>query len=608
LDLGLLLAGSSMRGEFESRLKTVMTAVQTSTERVILFIDEAHTLLGGQGEAANLLKPALARGSLRTIAATTHAEFRKYFERDAALTRRFHVVQVEEPSESQAIQMMRPLAPLLERHHGVRILDEAIEAAVRLSRRYVPGRQLPDKAVSLLDTACARVSTAQNATPPAIEDCRHSIVVIEGEINALEREHAASLLHEDRSAALFDQLASAEMQLADLEDRWKEEKRFVQEASSLRQAMEAGGDEAYLRALSKQLECLSKELGVRQGDAPLVPANVDARVMAQVIAEMTGIPVGRMLRNEIHTVLTLRNLLEERVVGQSHAIETIARRVASARAGLEDPTRPTGVFLLTGPSAVGKTETALALADALYGGERNAVVLNMSEFQEAHSVSTLKGAPPGYVGYGEGGVLTEAVRRRPYCVLLLDEMEKANADVLELFYQVFDKGVLEDAKGRRVDFRNTLILMTCNEGADTIERLCPDDREWPNPERLRQALDLQLREAFKPAFLSRVVVAPYYPLRKSSLRHITELKLEKLRRRLQRSHGIRLECSEALIDEVTERSLETNNGARGIDQILTGDIIPEISERILLSMADRRSIAIVLADVASNGSFRYQVS
>jgi type VI secretion system protein VasG len=608
LDLGLLLAGSSMRGEFEARLKAVMTAIQSSAQRIILFIDEAHTLLGGQGEAANLLKPALARGNLRTIAATTHAEFRKYFEQDAALTRRFQVVQVEEPSEEHAIQMMRPLAPLLEQHHAIRILDNALEAAVRLSRRYVPGRQLPDKAVSLLDTACARVSAAQNATPPVIEDCRRLISVIEYEVNALERERAGGASHEDRLAALFDQLATAEMRLADLEDRWKEERRLLQDTARVRRSMDVNGEEESSRILLNQLEQLDTELNALQGEAPLVPAKVDARMIAQVIGEITGIPVGQMLRNEIHTVLTLRNMLEERVVGQSHAIEIIARRVASARAGLEDPTRPTGVFLLTGPSAVGKTETALALADALFGGERNAVILNMSEFQEAHSVSTLKGAPPGYVGYGEGGVLTEAVRRRPYCVLLLDEMEKANADVLEIFYQVFDKGVLEDAKGRRVDFRNCLILMTCNEGAETIERLCPEDKDWPDPDRLRRALDQQLRATFKSAFLSRVVVVPYYPLRKSTLRHIVELKMESLRRRLERTHGIQLHCSEALIDEVTGRSRETDNGARGIDQILTGTIIPEISERILLSMADRRTISAILADVNGTGSFRYQIS
>jgi type VI secretion system protein VasG len=607
LDLGLLLAGASMRGEFESRLKGVMNEVQSSKNSIILFIDEAHMLIGGGGQAdtANLLKPALARGDFRTIAATTHAEYRKYFEKDGALARRFQVVTVEEPGEQQAIQMLRPLVPILERHHGVRLMDDAITSAVRLSRRYIIGRQLPDKAVGILDTACANVAAAQNATPQPIETWQDRISFLEAEIRSLERERATGMDHAARLTELFDELAGAETQMADLEDRLVEERRLVRKSLELRATIDSSVPEEGHSLAIDELAAVTAELGAVQGESPLVPAFVDARVVAEVISGQTGIPVGRMLRSEIHSVLNLRSLLAERVVGQDHALETIARRVISARAGVDDPGRPTGVFLLVGPSGVGKTETALALADALYGGERNAVVLNMSEYQEAHSVSGLKGAPPGYVGYGEGGVLTEAVRRRPYCVLLLDEMEKAHADVMELFYQVFDKGVLEDSQGRVVDFRNTLILLTSNVATDLIHKVSTQDRKLLDSPRVQDALGTELRRVFKPAFLGRLVTIPYYSLRAVDLHNIAELKVQKIAQRLREAHGVRLEYSERLIEEITARCGETESGARNIDHILTGTLIPDVSERILCTLADERKIARMRVDVSPSGAFRY---
>ncbi len=607
LDHGLLLAGASMRGEFESRLKAVIEEVKGSRRPVILFIDEAHTLIGGsdRGDIANLLKPALARGELRTIAATTHAEYRKYFEKDAALARRFQVVAVEEPSERQAIQMLRPLVPLLERHHGVRIEGEAIESAVGLSHRYITGRRLPDKAIAVIDTACARVASAQNSTPRPLEDCQHRIAVLEGELAELERERAVNEVAEDRMADLFDRLAREETQLADLEDRCREEKELVRQVLDIRAQVVAGAPEETSQ-LSDQLRMITAALAAVQGDSRLVPATVDARVVAEVISESTGIPAGRVLQSELHAVLNLRNLLAERVVGQARALEIISKRIVSARAGLEDPGRPTGVFLLAGPSGVGKTETALALADVLYGGERNAVILNMSEYQEAYSISGLKGSPPGYAGYGEGGVLTEAVRRRPYTVLLLDEMEKAHPDVHELFYQVFDKGVMEDSVGRSIDFRNTLILMTSNAGAATIQRMCSAD-PGVRPEQLREGIAAELRSIFKPALLSRMVVAPYYPIGDTVLRRIVELKLEKMAGRLQSAHNVRLDYTERVLDEVAALCMDEHSGARDIDHVLTETVIPEISERILLASAHRKPIQCVYVDAAPGGIFRYRL-
>lgn len=608
LDLGLLLAGASARGEFESRIKRVMAEVQASPQPIILFIDEAHTLVGGSGEsnAANLLKPALARGDLRTIAATTYTEYRKYFEKDPALARRFQVVAVEEPTEDQAIEMLRRLAPLLERHHGVRLQREAVDAAVRLSHRYVTGRRLPDKAIGVLDTACSRVSMAQKATPPAIEDSQHRIAVLEGELGELEKDRLAGEDVDTLLQRLFDEMAVAETQLADLEDRCREERTLVGKINRLRADLEKLGDSEDAAGLRLQLAEVNAGLAAVQGDAPLIPAQVDSRVVAEVISASTGIPVGRMLKSEISTVLNLRNLLAERVVGQPRALDAIAKRIVSARAGLEDPCRPTGVFLLAGPSGVGKTETALALADLLYGGERNAVILNMSEYQEAYSISGLKGSPPGYVGYGDGGVLTEAVRRRPYCVLLLDEIEKAHPDVLELFYQVFDKGVMEDSQGRPVDFRNALILMTTNAGADIIRQM--DDGNSAMREReLWNTLTDELRRVFKPALLARMIVVPYNTIGDTVLHQIVELKLGKIQQRLLDSHGVQVHYSDRVVEEVVMRCVDNESGARNVDHILTGTVIPELAERILCATVDRKPIERISMDTGTSGAFRYRI-
>lgn len=613
LDLGLLQAGAGVRGQFEERLKAVISEVSRPDRRIILFIDEAHALIGGggaagQNDAANLLKPALARGELRTIAATTYSEYRKYFERDAALARRFQVVRVEEPDEAQAICMVRGVALAAEKHHGVRVLDEAVQAAVRLSHRYVTGRQLPDKAVNVLDTACAKVALEQTTTPPALEDCHRHIELLEQEIDALRRETEAGGLHKDRLDELFNTLASAETQMADLEDRCQEERKLVYRLIALRKELEGARDAEGPRAARVEFDAVAQELAEMQGESPLIQPFVDERTVAEVVSNWTGIPVGHMVRDELNTVLNLHNLLGTRVIGQNQALEAIARRIRTSRAGLEDPDRPTGVFLLVGPSGVGKTETALALADVLYGGERNAVVINMSEYQEAHSVSGLKGSPPGYVGYGEGGVLTEAVRRRPYCVLLLDEMEKAHPDVMELFYQVFDKGKMEDSQGREVNFRNTIILMTSNAGSGTIQRLCArPNYPPPAPEELQAALGPELRSVFKPALLGRMIVVPYYPIGGNILRQIAELKLEKIGKRLAESYRIAFQYSEALVDYIVDRCVEVENGARNVDQILTGVLLPEISRRLLGAAATRGSFHRIFADIGAAGGIRYTV-
>jgi len=607
LDVGLLQAGAGVRGEFESRIKAVIAAVKTSGQNVILFIDEAHTLIGsggasGQNDAANLLKPALARGDIRTIAATTHAEYRKYFERDAALARRFEVVRVDEPDESQAIRMLRGITPVMEQHHRVRVLDEAVEAAVRLSHRYVTGRQLPDKAVSVLDTACARVALSQTTTPPVIEDCRHLIETLEQEIDALRREAAAGADHSVRLDDASNELAAAETRLADLEDRCGEERQLVATLIGLRSELEEEPERA--PSTRPRFDAAAAQLAEVQGDAPMIRPFVSARAVAEVVSSSTGIPAGHMVQSELHNVLNLQNLLAARVVGQDQALEMIARRIRTARAGLEDPRRPTGVFLLVGPSGVGKTETALALADVLYGGESNAVVINMSEYQEAHSVSGLKGSPPGYVGYGEGGVLTEAVRRRPYCVLLLDEIEKAHPDVMELFYQVFDKGNMEDAQGREIDFRNSMIFLTSNTGAATIHNLC-DQGNAPLPmEDLQRALWPELRSVFKPALLGRMVVVPYFPLGSQGLRRIIELKLDKIRTRLESAYRIEFAYSDGLVDEIAGRCVETESGARNIDQILTGTLLPEISRRLLSATASGVRFRRIFAETSPSGAFR----
>jgi type VI secretion system protein VasG len=601
LDLGLLQAGASMKGEFENRLRQVIDEVQASPKPIILFIDEAHTLIGaggaaGQGDAANLLKPALARGTLRTIAATTWAEYKKYFEKDPALTRRFQVIKVDEPSEDKAVLMIRGLAPVLEKHHKVQLLDEALEAAARLSHRYIPSRQLPDKAVSLIDTACARVAISQHATPPALEDCQRRISALESELAIIERESAIGIDHQQRKIDIEANLTSEKDGLARLEAAYKKEKKIVDEILELRRQLRLDGEaipgkEGEARpeeikmedrdALLAKLRESEKELSAIQGDDPLILPSVDEQAVASVLADWTGIPVGRMVKNEIQAVLSLADSLEKRVIGQRHGLEAIAKRIQTSRAGLDNPSKPIGVFLLAGPSGVGKTETALALSEALYGGESNIITINMSEFQEAHTVSTLKGAPPGYVGYGEGGILTEAVRRRPYSVVLLDEVEKAHPDVHEIFFQVFDKGMMEDGEGRLIDFKNTIILLTTNVGSDLITNMCKDPEMMPSPEGVAKALRQPLLKVFPAALLGRLVVIPYYPLSDAMLRSIIRLQLSRIQQRVGANRAITFGYDDSVVDLIASRCTELESGGRMVDAILTQTLLPEISREIL---------------------------
>ncbi|KVD67914.1 type VI secretion system ATPase TssH [Burkholderia ubonensis] len=595
LDVGLLQAGASMKGEFEQRLRQVIEEVQAAQQPVILFIDEAHTLVGaggsaGTGDAANLLKPALARGTLRTIAATTWAEYKKHIEKDPALTRRFQPVAVAEPDEAKALRMLRGLIPAMESHHGVQVLDEALEAAVQLSHRYIVDRQLPDKAVSLLDTVCARVAASQHATPPTLERARATITALEAELALIEREAAVGIDRQALAARVEAALADERARRESLEARWLSAKALVSEVLAHRARLrELNGtsreaeptvesERAFRLSELERLEC---ELHACQGETQLVLASVDRHAVTAVVQDWTGIPVGRMVGNEIDGLLNLADTLDERIIGQSHATRAIARRVHIARAGLDRPGRPVGVFLLAGPSGVGKTETALALADALYGGEHNLITLNMSEYQEPHTVSTLKGAPPGYVGYGEGGVLTEAVRRRPYSVVLLDEVEKAHPDVHEVFYQVFDKGWMEDGEGRLIDFRNTLILLTTNAGSEWVARLCPDPDRAPEPDALAAALREPLLRVFPPALLGRMTVIPYYPLSVSALTTIARLQIERLGQRMQDGHGIALWYGDEVVQALIERCDEPDSGARLIDAVLTQMLLPQIGRAVL---------------------------
>ena len=614
LDVGLLQAGASMKGEFENRLRQVIEEVQSSPKPIILFIDEAHTLIGaggaaGTGDAANLLKPALARGTLRTIAATTWAEYKKYFEKDPALTRRFQVVQVDEPGEEKAILMMRGIASPLEKHHRVQILDEAIEAAVRLSHRYIPARQLPDKSVSLLDTAAARVAVSQHAVPAAVDDCRRRIQALETELEIIAREQAIGIDATGRADSATSALATERTRLAGLEQRWNAEKDLVDRVLALRGSLRetAGAVEGAAADRDGQLaelKALQAELAAHQGEAPLILPSVDAQAVAAVVGDWTGIPVGRMVKNEVQAVLNLGETLARRVIGQDHALGMIARRVQTARSGLDNPSKPIGVFMLCGPSGVGKTETALALAESLYGGEQNLITINMSEFQEAHTVSTLKGAPPGYIGYGEGGVLTEAVRRKPYSVVLLDEVEKAHPDVHEIFFQVFDKGVMEDGEGRVIDFKNTLILLTSNVGTDLIMSMCADPELIPEPEEIAKALRPPLLKVFPPALLGRLIVIPYYPLSDAVMADIIRLQLGRITSRIAEHHKVPFSYDENVVNLIASRCTEPESGGRMIDAILTNTMLPAISGAFLTRMLEGSPIAGVRVGV-SDGEFTY---
>jgi len=611
LDVGLLQAGASMKGEFENRLRKVIDEVQASEKPIILFIDEAHTLVGaggaaGTGDAANLLKPALARGTLRTVAATTFAEYKKHIEKDPALTRRFQVVQVNEPSEEKAILMMRGVASVMEKHHQVQVLDEALEASVRLSHRYIPARQLPDKSVSLLDTASARVAISQHAVPAEVDDCRKRINALNTELEIIAREKTIGIDIKDRETLAAEKLASEKERLTGLEQRWNTERDLVKNILDIRSQLRAltgkvEGTESDLEKaadevagttdspvsreqLLEDLKALQAKLHELQGESPLILPSVDAQAVASVVGDWTGIPVGRMVKNEIETIIHLADNIEQRIIGQRHALDMIAKRIQTSRAGLDNPNKPIGVFMLAGSSGVGKTETALALAETLYGGEQNVITINMSEYQEAHTVSTLKGAPPGYVGYGEGGVLTEAVRRRPYSVVLLDEVEKAHPDVHEIFFQVFDKGWMEDGEGRVIDFKNTLILLTTNAGTDMIMNLCKDPDLMPEPEDIAKALREPLLKIFPPALLGRLVVIPYYPLSDDMICAITRLQLGRIKKRIAESHKVPFTFDDEVVKLIASRCTELESGGRMIDAILTNTVLPRISQEFLVKM------------------------
>jgi type VI secretion system protein VasG len=676
LDLALLQAGAGVKGEFENRLKGLIEEVKSAPNPVILFIDEAHTMIGaggsaGQGDAANLLKPALARGELRTIAATTWSEYKKYFEKDPALTRRFQVVKVEEPVEDLCTVMMRGVVPKLEDHHGVRILEEGMEAAVHLSARYLSDRHLPDKAVSVLDTACARLSLGRRSLPPSIESAQRRLDDLSVQKRNLEREVAVGADHARRLEEIDADRQTIESELEVLNSRWEEELGLVEKVWDLREqiesavfgeeelppvaeagsnpgnedtgegesdapaavedgpkgsgeekasddeasAQEASGDQASdeeashkdPEELREELRALDRELRELQGDDPLIPVYVDADLVGQVISGWTGIPVGKMMQDEVSTALELEKHLGERIIGQDHALEVVSHRIRTSFAKIEDPKKPKGVFLFVGPSGVGKTETALALTDLLYGGERNLITINMSEFQEAHTVSTLKGSPPGYVGYGEGGVLTEAVRRRPYSVVLLDEIEKAHPDVLELFFQVFDKGQMEDGEGRRIDFKNTIIVLTTNAGTDTIMKLCSDPETMPTWEGLVKALKPELDQTFKPAFLGRTVIVPYFPVRDEALKTIVRLKLGRIVNRMKETHDMTLGFEDELVAEIASRCTEVESGARNIDNILTNTLLPDLSRVLLQAMVDGQTPSSVQVDIGEKGAFEYEL-
>ena len=626
LDVGLLQAGASMKGEFENRLRSVIDEVQASATPIIMFIDETHTLVGaggaaGTGDAANLLKPALARGTLRTIGATTWAEYKKHIEKDPALTRRFQTVVVDEPSVAKATLMMRGIASMLERHHRVQVLDEALAAAVALSARYIPARQLPDKAVSVLDTACARVSISQHAVPAEVDDARKRIDAFVTELAIIDRDETAGYDVAERRAAIEHAKAEEEARLATLTARWEAEKAVVEQILALRAALREGGQPVDAEApaedagagvpaapdraaLLAELKARNAELTALQGDSPLILPIVDQQAVASVVGDWTGIPVGRMVRDEIQTVLDLDQHLAKRVIGQDHAMKMIAKRIQTSRAGLDNPSKPIGVFMLAGTSGVGKTETALALAEVMYGGEQNVITINMSEYQEAHTVSSLKGAPPGYVGYGEGGVLTEAVRRKPYSVVLLDEVEKAHPDVHEIFFQVFDKGVMEDGEGRVIDFKNTLILLTTNAGTDLIMDLCADPDLMPDPEDMAKALREPLLKVFPPALLGRLVVIPYFPLSPEMLGKITRLQLDRIGKRVRAAHGVPFTYTDAVVDTIVARCQEVESGGRMIDAIVTNSMLPDISGEFLRRMLEGHKVARVALDVAG-GDFTY---
>ena len=624
LDVGLLQAGASMKGEFENRLRQVIDEVQASPKPIILFIDEIHTLMGaggsaGTGDAAQLLKPALARGTLRTVGATTQSEYKQHFEKDPAMTRRFQVVKVDEPDEAKCLLMIRGLADVMEKHFKIQVLDEALEAAVKLSKRYIQGRQLPDKAVSLLDTACARVAVSLHATPGDIDDLSKKIEGLQRELAIVDKEIKLGADHSKRRADIEELIASDQVRLKEMQEKYAKEKDFVGQIMELRAKLSPPAVESKDGApapavvdlsdadredVKKKLKALKDDLEKFQGESPLIAPSVDAQAVSAVVADWTGIPLGRMVKDELKTVLNLADTLEKRVIGQRHALESIAERIKVSRAKLDNPGRPIGVFLLVGPSGVGKTETAISLAETLYGGPQGLITINMSEFQEAHKVSLLMGSPPGYVGYGKGGVMTEAVRRRPYSVLLLDEVEKAHGDVHEIFFQVFDKGIMKDSEGLDIDFKNTIILLTSNAGTDLVMKLCKDPTLRPEPKALAEAIRPELRKVFPDALIGRLAIVPYYPLNDEMIRSIIGLQMSKIRQRVKEGHGIPYTYDDSVTDLIVSRVTEIDSGARAIDAIITRTMLPRIGKELLERLIEGRPVTRVHVGV-ENSDFVY---
>lgn len=607
LDMGLLQAGASVKGEFENRLKQVIKEVQSSAHPIIIFIDEAHMLIGaggqaGQNDAANLLKPALARGELRTIAATTWAEYKQYFEKDAALSRRFQVVKVEEPTEEVAIDMLRAMIPVMANHFNLQIDDEAIVTAVYSSHRYITGRQLPDKAISVLDTAAARVALTQNAQPVKLDQLKAQQHNLNLELQILENEHQHFPIHQERLAQLKETIKSLENDVKTTEDRWQKELAFVNQIKALEDKEVNASESVKSKNAQSEIAKIRAELTAFQGQEPLVFERVNAFIINEIISDWTGIPVGKMVSDEIQQILSLEEKLEQRVMGQDYALHQLVQGIKTSKAKLEDPNKPQGVFMLVGPSGVGKTETALALANELYGGESHLITINMSEYQEAHTVSSLKGAPPGYVGYGQGGVLTEAVRRNPYSVVLLDEIEKAHSDVQELFYQVFDKGVLEDGEGRIIDFKNTTILLTSNAGSSTIMQAClpVPFEDWPSAEELLDQLKPSLYKQFKPAFLGRMRIVPYYPLHDDLLVRIIHHKISKITARIEKQYQTKVEYSDDVVELILSRCTEVDSGARNVDNILNSSVLPELATQILMALAEQKLPKLIKIDSKDN--------
>ena len=609
LDMGLLQAGASMKGEFENRLKQIIEDVQNSDVPVILFIDEAHTLIGaggtaGQNDAANLLKPALARGKLRCIAATTWQEYIKYFEKDPALSRRFQNILIEEPDDDNCIRMMRKLSHSLEKYHNVAVTDEALSAAVKLSRRYIPARQLPDKAVSVLDTACARVALSQSSEPESLEYIRRKIDAVKLEIEILQREEKEGADHKDKLIEINKELEKLENEQADINKKYEKEMELAKKYKEIKSKIAEEKDEKKLVKLREEIQSVYKDLIEVQGETPLVLPVVDEQAVSTIISEWTGIPLGRMVKNEIKSVLNLADEMNKRVIGQKHSLDLIAKRITTAKANLADPEKPQAVFMLAGPSGVGKTETALTIAELVYGSQQNIITINMSEFQEAHTVSTLKGAPPGYVGYGEGGVLTEAVRKKPYSVILLDEVEKAHKDVHEIFFQVFDKGRMEDGAGRLVNFKNTIIILTTNAGDEEIMDLCTDEENYPTAELLEKAVRPALMKVFPAALLGRLSVIPYYPLSTKALHSIIDLKLNKVVKRIKENYNAEMVYDEALRNEIVSRCDNIASGARLIDAVINNDLLPDISAEFLRNTMEGKVMKSINVSV-KDGSFIY---